>query len=108
MRAGGIDPPPKTRRAPLRFSRFHVAPAGRPGVTNARYADMSSKAPDPARLEKLLHKFDRAACDHPNIDAVVVFRPDLRSEETERHARNLYVKPADPESENYSQELAEE
>jgi hypothetical protein len=60
------------------------------------------------RLEELKSRFDRAAFDHPRVDAVVVYRPDLRREEAEREARNLYVRPADPASENYGAELNEQ
>ncbi|MCI0460798.1 MAG: hypothetical protein L0Z62_27940 [Gemmataceae bacterium] len=68
----------------------------------------ATQAPDPARLEELRRRFDHAACDHPNVDAVVVWRPDLRREETERQAHNLHAKPADPASDNYAAELTEQ
>jgi hypothetical protein len=69
---------------------------------------MSTGAADHARLEELSRRFDRAAVEYPNVDAVVVWRPDLRREEAERQARNLHCNPADPASENFGQELAEQ
>jgi hypothetical protein len=42
---------------------------------------------DFARLEELGRRFDKAAFDFPNVDAVVVSRPDLRLELPQRQAR---------------------
>src|SRR5258708_7370956 len=61
-----------------------------------------------ARLEELRTRFDRVAVDHPSVEAVVEYRPDLRHEQCEREALNLYVKPADPASDTYYLERAEE
>jgi hypothetical protein len=65
-------------------------------------------APDPARLKELHRRFETAALDHPDVEAVVVYRPDLRREEAERQSLALFVTPADPASNNYHLErLAE-
>ena len=62
-----------------------------------------------ARLERLYRKFDRAAFGHPGIDAEVVFRPDLRRDEAELHARDLLnVRAADPASVNFAAEQSEQ
>ncbi|MCI0701614.1 MAG: hypothetical protein L0241_11080 [Planctomycetia bacterium] len=45
---------------------------------------MSSPGPDPARLEALRDKFDNAAEDFPGVDAVVVWRPEVRIADAER------------------------
>jgi hypothetical protein len=53
-----------------------------------------------ARLEELRTRFEKAAYDFPSLDAVVVYRPDLRREEAERQARNRHLRPIDPTSES--------
>jgi hypothetical protein len=63
---------------------------------------------DPLQLEKLCQKFEEAAYSHPTLDAVVVYRPDLRLQETERQARNWYFKEADTTSENSAVEFAKQ
>ena len=57
---------------------------------------------DLVRLQELRSRFDHTAFEHPDLDAVVVYRPDLRREEADRQARNLHVKPVDPASENFN------
>ena len=44
---------------------------------------------DPVRLEELRNRFDSDSFDHPSVDGVVVYRPDLRRKEAERQARIL-------------------
>src|SRR5262249_4446667 len=46
------------------------------------------------------------ARDHPNLDAVVVHRPDVRSEESESAARDLLVKPLDLTSDDLGRDLS--
>jgi hypothetical protein len=66
------------------------------------------QALDPARLDKLRRRFNEAAYNFPTVDAVVVYRPDPHREEAERQARSLYVKPANPASEHFAEEWAEQ
>jgi hypothetical protein len=63
---------------------------------------------DLSRLGELRDRFDRAACNHPNVDAVVVYRPDLRREEVEREGRSLLIEPSDAEIEISAAERIEQ
>jgi hypothetical protein len=56
----------------------------------------AAQAPDPARFEDLRRRFESAAYDHPNVDAVVVCEPDLRHDESEREARDYFRKVIPP------------
>ncbi len=66
----------------------------------------AGQAPDTARLEELRRRFDETAYTFPRVDAVVVFRPDLRREEAERQGRDSHFRPADPSSDNFAAEHA--
>jgi hypothetical protein len=55
---------------------------------------MSGTAPELAQFKELRVRFNQSAFDFPNIDAVVVSRPDLRREDTERQARQFHAKSA--------------
>jgi hypothetical protein len=65
-----------------------------------------SKVPNRVPLDELYRRFDQAACDHPNVDAVVVYRPDLRSQEAERWAQGLYFNPAETASDNFAGDVS--
>jgi hypothetical protein len=58
----------------------------------------AAQAPDPARLDELRRRFEKAAYDFPSVEAVVVYQPDLRSEETERQARESLARMAHSEA----------
>ena len=99
--------PPKTRRPRTGFSRSPVAPAGWPGAPNARCRHVRrSRSISCADLEELRDRFNKAAFDFPDVDAVVVKLPDIRHEETVRQARECLGplmharlnKPGEPES----------
>lgn len=68
----------------------------------------SGQIPIISPLVELCRRFDLVATNYPSVDAVVVYRPDVRSSEAESQARKLFVKPANPDSEHYAIELAEQ
>jgi hypothetical protein len=68
----------------------------------------SGQIPIISSLVELCRRFDLAAAKYPCVDAVVVYRPDIRSSAAESQARKLFVKPANPDSEHYAIELAEQ
>jgi hypothetical protein len=105
---GGIDLPPKIRWRSWDSRVFQWRRRVGP-VFPTRGVGMSAvQAFDRVSFEELHKRFHVAACEHPSIDAVVVFRPDLREEETERQAKALLVQLADPLSANYSQQRSNE
>ncbi|HEV3260886.1 MAG TPA: hypothetical protein VG013_28800, partial [Gemmataceae bacterium] len=74
--------------------------------SDAAPPDPRAEVPVPvARLERLRHRLENAAYDFPGVDAVVVFRPDLRRDEAERQARNFRSHPH--EAARYAGQLVE-
>ncbi len=55
----------------------------------------ATQAPDLARLEEYRGLFQKSAIEFPNLNAIVVFRPDLRRKEAEREAQKFHAKPPD-------------
>jgi hypothetical protein len=55
----------------------------------------TTKAPDLARLEALRGRFEDVALKHPGVNALVVYQPDIRREDTQRQVQEALERRAE-------------